>query len=595
MNYDPDDNLAGIVVRTRRSKSAGGNGRRSMACIFVVLLLLIVSLYAAVSIRNPKLVSAQPPYERPALEGRLLDEVEVPLRDGKHLAADVSLPRSEGPFPTILIMTPYNRKLIGASLPDPQTEPVLPDLKNFALVVADWRGLFGSKRAKRGLARATMKQHGKDGCDVVEWIAEQSWSDGKVAMWGPSATGRVQYAVAAEKPPHLVCIAPLATEQPYKYETFFHGGVLKHGYVKTLSKAYGPQLLLQLHPDKDAFWKRIERMTRRPETIDVPALLVTGWYDLNPQGVFDTFHDLIRSGGPQARNHTRLVVGPWHHISLGKRIQGDLEFPSAEGASATESTLFFDYWLRGVDRGYTQRPRVCYFVTGLNEWREAGAFPPACDEIRRLHLRADGTLTWQPHGQLEASRQFRHDPDDPSPTIGGMNAFIPADPDYTKVGAGPKDQTPILGRLDSLVYTSNVLKDDLIIEGSVQVRLFVSSDQPDTDFTVRLCDAHPDGRVVLVSDGIRRLRYRNSLEQEDLLEPGAIDDVTVTLSPTAHGFLSGHRISVVVSSSNYPRFAGNTNVAGRRGLGNRKAIATNTVHHDKRHPSAALLPLATAR
>lgn len=532
--------------------------------------------------------------ERPAIkEGRLFEEIKIPLRDGQHLAADLSLPRDPGPFPTILIMTPYSRKWVGAALPDPQAELDLPDLSHYALVAADWRGFFGSKSVKRGWARVTMAQHGKDGCDVVEWIAKQSWSTGKVGMWGPSALGRIQYAVAAERPPHLSCIAPMATEQAYRYETFFYGGVLKHGYVKTVSKAFGPQLLLQLHPSKDAFWRRIEAMTRRPDAIDVPALLVTGWYDLNPSGVFDAFDDLVQRGGPQARPHTRLVVGPWHHISLGKCRQGDLDFPDAEGASARESTRFFDYWLRGIDRGFSQRPRVRYFVTGLNQWREADTFPPESGTVRRSYLGPNRNLTWQRPEVAEASKQFRYDPDDPSPTIGGLNAFIPSDPNYKKVGAGPKDQTPILDRSDSLVYTSDALDEDLIVEGAVQVTLYVSSDRSDTDFSVRLCDVYPDGRVMLVSDGIRRLRFRDSLEKEELLTPGEIDDVTVILSPTAHAFLSGHKIGVVLSSSNYPRFAAHANVGGRRGLGRQKAIATNTVHYGREHPSAVVLPLGS--
>ncbi len=114
-----------------------------------------------------------------------MNGVQIPLRDGKWLAGDISLPRGSDRFPAILIMTPYSRKNIGAALPDKALEVELPDQSNYAVVIVDWRGFFGSKAAK-GLLPVGLPQHGKDGYDVIEWIAKQPWSNGKVGMWGPS-------------------------------------------------------------------------------------------------------------------------------------------------------------------------------------------------------------------------------------------------------------------------------------------------------------------------------------------------------------------------------------------------------------------------
>jgi len=129
----------------------------------------------------------------------------------------------------------------------------------------------------------------------------------------------------------------------------------------------------------------------------------------------------------------------------------------------------------------------------------------------------------------------------------------------------------------------------VVLEGTARVDLHVSSDRPDTDIAVRLCDVYPDGRSMLVADGIWRLRYRNSLEREEWMEPGRIYRVTVPLPPTAQAFLEGHRIRVIVSSSNYPRFGLNSNMGSDEAEGS-TAVATNHIHHDPDHPSVLVLP-----
>jgi putative CocE/NonD family hydrolase len=209
---------------------------------------------------------------------------------------------------------------------------------------------------------------------------------------------------------------------------------------------------------------------------------------------------------------------------------------------------------------------------------------------RRYYLRSGGLLADAPPAEAENPDVFPYDPNDPSPTVGGLNAFMRRDPLSETVGDGPRDQrTRVESRSDSLVYTTRVLGQDVVVEGSARVELHVSSDRPDTDFAVRLCDVYPDGRSMLVADGIWRMRYRNSLENEEWMKPGEIYPVTIPLPPTAQAFVEGHRIRVIISSSNFPRFGLNTNMGPDEAEG-KTAVASNSVHHESAHPSVLILP-----
>jgi putative CocE/NonD family hydrolase len=130
-------------------------------------------------------------------------EVQIPMSDGQSLAADYYLPEDWTSGPVILIQTPYNKNLVhlfGLPLGVGYAQETSP----YAFVILDWRGRFGSIDA----AYVGSPTTGEDGFDAVEWVASQTWCDGNIGTWGPSALGRVQYETARQHPPHLKCIAP---------------------------------------------------------------------------------------------------------------------------------------------------------------------------------------------------------------------------------------------------------------------------------------------------------------------------------------------------------------------------------------------------
>lgn len=236
--------------------------------------------------------------------------------------------------------------------------------------------------------------------------------------------------------------------------------------------------------------------------------------------------------------------------------------------------------------GLDEIPVVQYFVmsdpdTSGNVWKTADDWPvPA--KTTPFYFIPDGTLSPQPSEETDASLSYKYDPKNPAPTIGGANLII---------SKGPKDQRPVEKRPDVLLFTSEELKNPMEITGDVRVKLWASSTAKDTDFTAKLCDVYPDGRSIIVVDGIIRARHRNSMAKSELMKPGKIYEFNIDLWPTSLVVSSGHRIRVAISSSNSPRFEPNPNTGKPSGMDDGAKVATNTIYLNAKHPSHILLPV----
>ena len=170
------------------------------------------------------------------------------------------------------------------------------------------------------------------------------------------------------------------------------------------------------------------------------------------------------------------------------------------------------------------------------------------------------------------------------PTLGGQNLLI---------AKGPMDQRPVEARPDVLLFTTEPLAEPVEVTGRLTAKLAVSSDCPDTDFTVKLCDVYPDGKSMLVTDGIRRASLRNGFEKHEPLEAWKVYELDVDLWSTSLVFNKGHHIRFAVSSSNAPRFEPNPNTGDPHPTGGKSRVATNTLHVSGQYPSRILLPLYT--
>ena len=299
-----------------------------------------------------------------------------------------------------------------------------------------------------------------------------------------------------------------------------------------------------------------------------------------------------RLEGPKARGHQKLIIGPWAHgAHRGPRKLGDLELPENYGfdVDGLERRLYRHYLL-GEENGAETEPSIHYYTLGDvndpkapgNEWRTADRWPPFETEKLLFHFAGNHRLTAALPAGDEGSEEFIYAPHDPCPTHGGANLALPA---------GPFDQRKVDRRDDVLRFVTEPLDKPLEITGRVNVRLFVSSDAPDTDFTAKLVDIYPDGREILLLDSIQRVKLRKSLKVPHLLPPGEVGELEIDLWCISIVFARGHRIGLHISSSNYPRFEKNPNTGDDFPSEGELRAARNTVHFGPQHPSALILPV----
>jgi len=515
--------------------------------------------------------------------------IQVPTRDGKVLSADLYTTDTTLPRPVILIQTPYNKNFyrLSVNIPPEAGGSPFPFDSNYNYVTLDWRGFYGSKDAA-----VSGYDRGLDGYDAVEWIASQTWCDGKVGTWGPSALGTIQFQTAEHHPPHLVCSVPLVKDFKGKYTDYYYGGVYRKEHTESLQTlGFVSTALILAHPTNDIYFRLFEASTDAADSIAVPMLLISGWFDHYPDDVIRAYGDLRAKSDPAVRGQHRLMMGPWLHSGVDKSQQGALEYPDVEGAASAAALQFFDYYLRGIANGYDSEPNVRYYQMGSNVWRSADGWETIPTTQVQLSLAADGTLTegFPSGGGID---QFQSDPRNPVPAIGGSRFVIPII--GGDVPVGPQDQRQeVESRSDVLLYTTDELTEDLAIDGPVTVDLYVSSDRTDTDIDVRLCDVYPDGRSMLITHGIRRLRFRDGYTPQDTMigTPGQIYPLRVELQNLAMTWVKGHRLRIIVSSSAYPHFDLNLNNGGEMYVAGDTLVATNTIYHSAQFPSAINLPV----
>ncbi len=506
--------------------------------------------------------------------------ISVPVRDGNVLAADVYTNDTTKQKPVILIQTPYNKNLYRLTTGGtPDGKASFPyDSSRYNYVVIDWRGFYGSKSADvQGYDR------GLDGYDAVEWIARQPWCNGKVGTWGPSALGLIQFQTASKQPPHLVCSVPLVKDFKTKYTDYYCGGDYRKEHVETLQKlGFLSTSGILTQPDYNAIWKAVETSSDMADKIAVPMLLVSGWFDHFPDDVLRAFDDLRTKSDASVRDKHKLIMGPWLHSGVDQADQGELSYPNAVGIANDAAQKFFDYTILGAKNGYPLLPRVRYYQLGVNEWRTTDDWHSLQKDTMSFYLRENNALLQQPPSSTNQSAVIHLDPRDPSPSYGGAR-FNPFDP---TVVPGPLDIRQVVeSRNDARIFTTPPFDRDFEIDGPATVHLYVATDRTDTDFSVRLCDVYPEGRAMIMTDGIRRLRFRNAYSKEELAQPGSVYHLEIDLQNLALTFLKGHSLQLVVASADYPRYDINLNNGGAMYTAGDTLIATNTLSFDAAHPS----------
>ena len=555
--------------------------------------------------------------------------VEVKMRDGVILRADIYRPKEDGTFPVLLQRTPYDKRG-GTSFGYEAAT------KGYVVIIQDVRGRYTSQGEWY-----PFKHESDDGYDTVEWAAALPYSNGKVGMFGGSYVGATQMLTAIAHPPHLAGICPVVTASNYHENWTYQGGAFEQWFNEswtsglaqdTLNRivqkdtnamegarilpltqyrlfnfppiSANPNLVQALapyfrdwlaHPDYDAYWKQWA-IAEHYSDIQVPALTIAAWYDIFQGGSLRNYLGLKEHGGSEAaRKGQRLLITIGGHAGSGEKI-GDVDFgPAAAEHNENAITIrWYDYLFKGEQNEFAKETRVRMFVMGANEWRDEQDWPLARAQATRYYLHAvrranssagDGALSTE-EPKSERPDEYVYNPEKPVPTVGG-----PLCCDAEHLGAGPRDQATVEKRDDVLVYSTEPFDQDTEVSGPVSLELYAKSSAVDTDFTGKLVDVWPNGFAQNLTEGILRARYRDSAEKPELMESGKIYKFTIDLWSTSNVFKKGHRLRLEVSSSNFPRFDRNLNTGEPVETSQRHITATNTIYHDSEHASALIVPI----
>jgi uncharacterized protein len=547
-------------------------------------------------------------------------DVETRMRDGVVLRSDVYRPKADGKYPVLLLRTPYDKQ-------DERDEAVFLAQHGYVAILQDVRGRYESDGEWYPFVNEA-----NDGYDTIEWAAALAFSNGKVGMFGSSYEAAVQMLAAMAHPPHLAGVFSEVTAANYHEGWVYQGGALEQwmdeSWTTRLSfetthrraqkennpvqwmnklpvssypvqnpanqRELAPYFFEWLaHPDFDAFWKKIAIDEHYGE-INVPMMHVGAWYDIFLGGTLRNYLGLkAQASGETAKQGQRLIIGVGGHSGSGRKV-GDVDFGPKLKTDDEETLLrWYDSVLKDVPLPAEFSKPVKIFVMGKNEWRTEDEWPLTRAKITPYYLQADkaanslqgdGTLAPAFHGGT-LHDALEYDPANPAPTVGGPLCCG----GYLR--GGPLDQRTVESRKDVLVYTTSAFQHDFEVTGPISADLYVSSSAVDTDFTAKLVDVWPNGFAQNLTEGILRMRYRNSKERSDLMNPGQPYKITIDMLATSNVFLAGHKLRLEVSSSNFPRFDRNLNTGGDQSHDTQMISAKNSVLHDKDHPSAINLPV----
>jgi putative CocE/NonD family hydrolase len=505
------------------------------------------------------------------------------MRDGVELISDHYYPPESGPHPTLLMRQPYGRDIASTVV---YAHPIWFARHGYNVAIQDVRG--------RGDSEGDFypfRHEGADGADTIAWLRTRPDSNGRVGMYGFSYQGMTQLLAAAEQPEGLQCISPGMTACDLYQGWFYHHGALRLastlGWGLQLLKAdarrkrlreasdkleqawaslqsqtsalpirahpalHGaglPQYVLDWldHDQPGEYWSSLD-VSQRLDRIRIPALHISGWYDMFLRGSVDGFLMLRKSAGSDfAREHQYLIAGPWVHIPWGDRI-GTANF-GPEALLDTDAILlrWFDHWLKD-SRAFTGEPRVRHFVLGENRWREAATFPAEANYVLFLHSngransrKGDGTLSNAAPVADEPCDIFVHDPEVPVIAPGGPAA-----------ASGQFDQAILELGNNLLVYTTETLTKPLWVFGIPRVVLHCATSASTADLTAKLVRVRPNGVAEFICIGIAR---SNRLFAETNYVADKIQQWHFFLEPTSCRFDAGDRIRLEIASSAFPLY-----------------------------------------
>ncbi len=519
-------------------------------------------------------------------------DVKVEMPDGVVLLTDVYQPVGIDDAPTLLERTPYGRQAIASAM-GPEFAA-----RGYRYLIQACRGTDGSGGSHSYFDEAP------DGRATADWIAEQPWFDGRLGSYGASYMGFTQWALASTRPPHLQAMVVALSTSVRKF-SWYPGDSLALeviipwdlGAVQFNRSSSGnivddvtPEAVerrmaelragfdhlplgdvirhltgedLPLYHDQlahggrdDPFWAAVDFREMLTDW-EIPILLVDGWHDYPLPGVLADYAVLRDAPAP-----VHLRVGAGGHLGGG-----------GEGGMTDAPIDWFDTYLRDVPDLLSTQP-VALHVQGEGGWREFDDWPPPATPTEWF-LHADGRLTIDPPTSASEPDRYRYDPEDPTPSTGGIGMLT----------GGAIDNRGLEARDDVLVFTGDALADELVLVGPVSATVHLESALDHVDVFVRVCDVHEDGTSFNVCDALQRFTPETLVRDADGVFAAHID-----LWPIGHRFAPGHRLRVQVASGSHPVYARNLGTGEPAETAIDMMTNDVAVHHAPGRESRVVLP-----
>jgi predicted acyl esterase len=519
-------------------------------------------------------------------------EVQIEMSDGITIVGDVLTPDEGDRFPVLLNMTPYG----------PATYFDQYRGEGYAHVNIDIRGTGRSG----GKLCLFCKREQRDVYEVVEWIAEQDWSNGKVGMYGGSYQGITPLIGSALQPPHLEAIVPAVVLTDAYRDIVWHNGIFNTNFVAqwtplqfglgmtgtgpTSDLASKPSQRLavesRLTPWDGPFYKERSIYTKF-DRIKVPTLFLGGWFDGFSRGTVRDFQGI-------ASKYKRLVMAPCTHKGCGAPFDPGSEYAGDAAPPGLEDAVlaWMDHFLKDKDNGVENGPPVLYYDIGASKWEESTQWPPAGSRLETFFLSGDpsGSAVSQNDGSLVKEVPTTDDVEDRyvyEPLVGSSETFSK----YGTVAASPHlRMDERADEAQSLTYTTPAVDKPMTIAGPMELNFWGLTTASDTDWIVKVNDVAADGTTKLISSGYVRASHRRW--DEKLSRPGVpwlpndepapvpagkALEYRVDIWDIAHTVQKGHRLRITISSSDTPNHEPLTEPA------------INAVLHSEDYPSRLLV------
>ncbi|MBI5511750.1 MAG: CocE/NonD family hydrolase [Deltaproteobacteria bacterium] len=510
------------------------------------------------------------------------------MRDGTLLATEIWLPPGPGPFPTLLRRTPYGRDLSGYSAFFATDLPLTLNGLGYAVASQDVRG-----RGESGGVYVPFFDDAADGADTIDWLAAQPWSNRKVGSFGASADGVTQLLATSEHPAAYVCSLPIVASDDLYADIVYPGGAWRQESATewlTLMGATDTMATWRQHEVLDHFWDPVRIDADERVGVTTSTLLVAGLFDVFAPGSMRA-HRLLRTGAtPGVRDRQHLLLGPWTHGLTNVQVGEVTLAPEAQLSAAALLNLmlaYFDWCLLGATR--PEWPGVLYWVARLSddgsrmggEWLGAETWPPPADP-QTYYLHTDGRLLGEAPGLTARGAVLASDPANPVPTQGGRNLSI---------AAGVYDQTAIDLRADVLFADSPAIGEEVELQGMVFLQVWAASATTDVDLVVRLSQVTPNGKAMLLADGIRRGRFASGYDAIRPLAPNVPTLFTVEVGPVSAVLGPGHALRLSLSATSSTRYEVNPGTATPLSAAASPQATTLFILGDREHPSHAVFPV----